>query len=201
MMDFSTASPNRIKSACEGEVTPITLSRDEQCATFAASDGSIHTATLEECTCTDFFMNLHGEQPCKHMIRLAMELGVMDNAGYTTSTEEAMSKLFIGRIKNFIKEAKLSDVLAVWPSMQQLLGSKGLPGSEANILECIGIPDLKASGLCQTKAKDRLVFSKDVKKELKYANSTIEGRIGSMILENMEITEVKDLIQRFYPHG
>ena len=62
----------RIKSAQSAKLTPISIDRDEMCGHFQGSYGSYDT-WLTECQCVDF---ARSQKPCKHIYRLAMELGV-----------------------------------------------------------------------------------------------------------------------------
>ena len=48
----------------------------------AGSSGVVYDTTLISCTCSDFTIQ-HGAQPCKHIIRLAMELDVLNENGMT----------------------------------------------------------------------------------------------------------------------
>ncbi len=67
----SDATIKRYASAKNAECTPIELHREESKGVFSGSHGQYIT-TLSECTCVDFYLQ---HQPCKHMYRLAMELG------------------------------------------------------------------------------------------------------------------------------
>lgn len=52
---------------------PLSISKDEQKGIFPGADRSIYETALDNCTCKDFgFRKL----PCKHMYRLAHELGL-----------------------------------------------------------------------------------------------------------------------------
>ena len=44
---------------------------------------STHVVTLTRCSCQDFNINNKREKPCKHIIRLGMELGIINNNGLT----------------------------------------------------------------------------------------------------------------------
>lgn len=48
-----------------------------------------YTVTLVRCTCQDFNMNLKCKKPCKHIIRLGMELGVINENGLTPAQQRA----------------------------------------------------------------------------------------------------------------
>ncbi|MDY0288565.1 MAG: hypothetical protein RBR15_07065 [Sphaerochaeta sp.] len=42
---------------------------------YASDNQSTYRTTLKKCECRDFFVNKKGKAPCKHMYRLAYELG------------------------------------------------------------------------------------------------------------------------------
>lgn len=70
----SQAQRNSFDRAKKAGCTPIELSKEDQYAKFSGDSG-IHTTTLSECSCPDFSTK---KLPCKHMYRLAMELGMID---------------------------------------------------------------------------------------------------------------------------
>lgn len=64
----------RIELAKKPELTPIEVDTTNMCACFSGSHGK-YTAFLGDCSCEDFRRN---RLPCKHIYRLAIELGVME---------------------------------------------------------------------------------------------------------------------------
>lgn len=60
----------RLTSAQKSECTPSSLDKEKQVGSFTGKHGS-YTASMYECTCVDF---MRRKLPCKHMIRLAIEL-------------------------------------------------------------------------------------------------------------------------------
>lgn len=75
-LDFasSDAAEERAKrelKAASAECTPISIEVDKQCGVFSGTSGVYHTR-IDECECVDFRRRKH---PCKHMYRLAYELG------------------------------------------------------------------------------------------------------------------------------
>src|SRR5262245_48330218 len=61
--------------ALESRCTPKSLNRDEATAVFQSSKGTgDYLTTLKSCGCSDF---LSRDLPCKHIYRLAFELGVL----------------------------------------------------------------------------------------------------------------------------
>ena len=78
-LEQSLSNPDqakRYKSALGVECTPISIDKDSGSGVFpSSSSGRSYRTTLDECTCPDFAMR---NMPCKHIYRLAMELGVID---------------------------------------------------------------------------------------------------------------------------
>ena len=65
----------RIESAKSAKMTPIRIDENDNFGYFQGSNGKYETF-LDECSCTDFIRN---KRPCKHIYRLAMELGLMNS--------------------------------------------------------------------------------------------------------------------------
>lgn len=64
----------RIKSAQSAKLTPIKIDVDDMYGYFQGSSGRYETF-LDYCPCGDF---IRSKLPCKHIYRLAIELGLMD---------------------------------------------------------------------------------------------------------------------------
>ena len=65
----------RIASATKSETSPSCVDREQQTAVFPGSSTTSYTTTLSSCSCMDFSRR---HLPCKHIYRLAMELGLID---------------------------------------------------------------------------------------------------------------------------
>ena len=77
----------RIKSAKAAKLTPQSIDTEAGSGIFKGSGKSPYNVTLKSCTCVDFIRN---KLPCKHIYRLALELGCME--GQTDSYQNgAMS--------------------------------------------------------------------------------------------------------------
>ena len=94
------ASPDqlkRIKSAQSADVTPDSIDVAAQSCAIKGSGKKPYTVTLSSCTCNDFSRR---HLPCKHIYRLAAELGLIDlpvksgaSKGNQFTLEEAISAL------------------------------------------------------------------------------------------------------------
>jgi NAD-dependent DNA ligase len=70
--------------AREKKCTPIKLDMEHQTAEFLGSGKAPYFTTLESCTCRDFSLR---QLPCKHMYRLAHEVGVYSLGTVERSTD------------------------------------------------------------------------------------------------------------------
>ena len=77
---------DRIKKAKEAVV--IDLNKDDRpSAVIQGKDGEQFCCYLDDCECKGFRIAYHGKSPCFHMIRLAMELEIINDEGRTTSQQ------------------------------------------------------------------------------------------------------------------
>lgn len=70
--------PEQIKRRLNGEKIKsdkITVQRENQTAEIVGSSGEIYNVSLAGCSCMDYYAK---KRPCKHMYRLADELGLSD---------------------------------------------------------------------------------------------------------------------------
>ena len=70
----------------------LSLDRDKPEAIFKASssrNGTTYTTTLQSCTCIDF-SKTRGAMPCKHILRLAGELGLFQSEHFTSEDTDYM---------------------------------------------------------------------------------------------------------------
>lgn len=83
-MDYDNILPSRVKNSKTTHI--ISIDPSVPCAEFLSSDkeSQYHT-TLEACECVSYFVNR--DTPCKHMVRLAMELGILDSNGFTPKSK------------------------------------------------------------------------------------------------------------------
>lgn len=81
--NYSAPDEGRIKRAKEVKVISSVTTGDCY-AVCKGSGGNEYRATLEGCECKDYFVS---RKPCKHMIRLAMLAGVINENGETPEQE------------------------------------------------------------------------------------------------------------------
>lgn len=95
----------RFSLAKKGECTPSKISNKDRLGNFIGSKGAIYATTLNNCSCVDFNRR---KLPCKHMYRLAIELGLI-----FADVEELKIKL------NSIKSLTFADAVSLIESLQQ----------------------------------------------------------------------------------
>lgn len=110
MFDKSLITENRLSSALKKDLTPLRLDKETAAAIFGGSGGNLYETSLDSCSCPDFAIQGFA-QPCKHMIRLAMELGEVPAEGMESDIEAARGKYYIGKARQFVKEANYLDFL------------------------------------------------------------------------------------------
>lgn len=76
----------RIITAKKSATTPTQIDKDAQTALFAGSGKSPYETTLNTCTCRDYFVR---RMPCKHIYRLAIELGILNEEAATGENKNA----------------------------------------------------------------------------------------------------------------
>lgn len=109
---------SNVKRACEAKLTPISVDFDAKTGVFPASKGSsTYTCSLDSCSCTDFAIN---HKPCKHMIRLAYELNIIDLPGVASSASAAQEKIDLAAVDDFVKNASLPVVIRTFKSLSNL---------------------------------------------------------------------------------
>lgn len=70
----------RLTSAQQSKTTPTSIDREHETGVFYGSGKDPYQTSLASCTCNDF---VRRKKPCKHIFRLAMELGII-GADYKT---------------------------------------------------------------------------------------------------------------------
>ena len=75
-----TDEEKRLASAQQSKTSPLSVDKEHETGVFYGSGKEPYQASLASCTCNDFVKR---KKPCKHIFRLAMELGIID-AAYKT---------------------------------------------------------------------------------------------------------------------
>lgn len=145
----STDQETRISSAQKAAVTPSSVDTATQAGILPGSGKAPYQTSLTGCSCADFKRR---KLPCKHMYRLAMELGIID--GPFSS----------GVNKN--KEFSLEEAVALLenlPDACQMYIMHSINGPENQLVDCSGdLAMLKESPLASllTPSVSQLISSK-----------------------------------------
>lgn len=67
----------RLASAQQSKTSPLSVNKEHETGVFYGSGKEPYQTSLASCTCNDFVKR---KKPCKHIFRLAMELGIIDVA-------------------------------------------------------------------------------------------------------------------------
>lgn len=104
-IDENDGQERRYERAMQAECTPDFVDREKKTAIFPARGGDEYETSLEECSCPDYEKREDGF-PCKHMYRLAMELGILNeefDSGLNINKQEGK---ILGRYDLLSPEAK-----------------------------------------------------------------------------------------------
>lgn len=82
--NWPTVDAGRAERAHKLKFISMNTEAAEPNAVFKGSGGE-YSSTLTGCTCPDFSININKRKPqaCKHMVRLAMECGILNENGLT----------------------------------------------------------------------------------------------------------------------
>lgn len=91
--NWGSVEAGRVSRALKVKVLSLDLHADDPSGIFVGSSGAEYTCTLEDCTCPDFSINERKgkRQPCKHIIRLGMEMGILNKDGRTHKEQDTFN--------------------------------------------------------------------------------------------------------------
>ena len=177
MFDKALVTESRFNSAMKKELTPLELSPDDQSGRFVGSEGNIYQTTLDNCTCADFAIQGY-TQPCKHMIRLAMEYNMISGAGRASDPEAIKGKYHLGRARQFIHVETLPKVIQFAKSLIAVVdGVPGIPGDAFS--SSMDLAMLSDAPFFSVKKNGAVKIEKAWKKEFENIMSVLRNRLGS----------------------
>lgn len=100
------AQQKRIASARSANTTPSSVDKNFQTAVFPGSGAIPYTTTLDSCTCVDFARR---KAPCKHIYRLAIELGLLDlsaKSGINKNNQKQMWYDVVSELENLTDKSQ-----------------------------------------------------------------------------------------------
>lgn len=192
---FSDIDPKRKKAALDGSLTPLEVRFDERSGQFASSDGSPHIATLHDCSCMDFRINLSQSSPCKHIIRLAMELGECDSEGMVTDQTAALAKHSAGVLEWNIRNIPISEAAELITICSALKNRKGIAFAP-DAFAFVGVPNIIEAGIAeQSKDGKKMTLSKAGRKVVATIETVFKNRVGGMIVDSIDKVETVEFLK------
>lgn len=121
-IDNHPEQKKRIASARSAKTTPDSIDTEHKTGIFPGSGKQPYITTLSSCTCVDF---VRRKLPCKHIYRLAIELGEMDltaDVGTNRNRELSLAAATDSNIKAALwggdKDLSQEDIDALWDDVR-----------------------------------------------------------------------------------
>ena len=184
MFDKTLITENRFASAKKKELTPLSLFPDEKSGRFVGSEGSIYTTTLDSCTCADFAIQGY-TQPCKHMIRLAMEYGEVPGNDRVTDPGAIKARYYLGRARQYVHDSAFPDVVKFASQISAVLNGDPDIAPDA-FSESMDLPDLFAAPFFSKNKNGAVKIERAYKKDWESILTTLRNRLGEEILYRLD---------------
>ena len=180
MFDRTLITENRLTSAKKKELTPLELFPDEKSGRFVGSEGNIYQTTLDNCTCPDFAIQGY-TQPCKHMIRLAMEYGEVAGSDRASDPEAIKARYYFGRARQFIHVAPLPEVVQFAGLIATVSGSD--PGIPTDAFSAsMDLAALSDAPFFSVKKNGSVKVEKSYKKDWENLLTILRNRFGTEVI-------------------
>ena len=180
MFDRTLITENRLASAKKKELTPLELFPDEKSGRFVGSEGNIYKTTLDNCTCPDFAIQGY-TQPCKHMIRLAMEYGEVAGSDRASDPEAIKARYYFGRARQFIHVAPLPEVVQFAGLIATVSGSDpGIPTDA--FFASMDLAALSDAPFFSVKKNGSVKVEKSYKKDWENLLTILRNRFGTEVI-------------------
>lgn len=173
---WQNTDERRTKSALSAEMTPLSLDAEAGNASFAGSS-EIYWTDLHKCTCMDFHINQNRSAPCKHMIRLSMELDLLPSEGKKDDVEAAQYRLALHKTKELVAAPDLLAAVKAGAFLKDLFvhGTATVPdtvGMETSPLRFFFVISGNTAKPIKTRKKDAVSLIK-----------AVEARLGEWLLD------------------
>lgn len=170
---------SRHKSALNKKETPLRIFTESNSGIFAGSDGSFYKTTLGDCTCPDFA--IQGRlQPCKHMIRLAMELGVIESEGMQSDRDAALVKYHLGSLRDFFKTGQMQQVIPVAQIFLSIVDGSAVSIPDDAFSASMDLASIGDCPLFEV-TSDAVRIVKKYEKEIQTPIATLKNRLGEEV--------------------
>ena len=188
MFDKSLITENRLSSALKKDLTPLRLDKETAAAIFGGSGGNLYETSLDSCSCPDFAIQGFA-QPCKHMLRLAMEMGEIPSEGMQTDIEAARGKYYLGKGKQYVKEAGYHDFLRFAKNFSEIyLFEKSVDDDAfADSLDAASVTDLP---WFKFQKNGKVKVDKKWAKDMQSLANAVAERLGAELMRRMDSEKV-----------
>ena len=183
MFDKSLITENRRISALKKDMTPLRIDRASSSGLFAGSSGSIYETNLDQCTCPDFAIQGFS-QPCKHMLRLAMELDLIPNDGMQSDIEAARAKYYVGCARDYCRDSLFNDFIRFSRAYLTLYRNGKIP--QDNIFcEVLDLTIIEECPLFKFAKNGNVSVQRKWAKECESIYTTISNRLGRELVDSL----------------
>ena len=181
MFDTSLITESRRASALKKDLTPLRIDQTDSAAVFPGSDGNMYETTLDACSCPDFAIQGFS-QPCKHMIRLAMEMNMISSDGMQSDLEAARGKYYSGLAKRIVKQSEIDQFIPFAIYFTRLATyDRSVPDNAfKNTLDVETVSDIP---FFKFKKNGTASIKKEWKKDVDSILTAIETRFGREMLD------------------
>lgn len=179
MFDRALITESRFASAKKKELTPLDLSPDDKSGRFVGSEGNIYQTTLDSCTCPDFAIQGY-TQPCKHMIRLAMEYGEVSGNDRASDPEAIRARYYLGRARQYIHVATLPEVVQFARLLNTVSNGSVVPLDAFS--DSMDLPILSDAPFFSVKKNGTVKIEKGYKKDWDNILTVLRNRLGTEVL-------------------
>ena len=180
MFDVSLITENRLSSALKKELTPLQIDRESSAAIFSGSGGKAYDTTLDHCSCPDFAIQGFS-QPCKHMIRLAMEVNKIPSDGMQTDIDAARGKYLSGKAKEIAKYAPI-EVFVPFTINFFRLAVYDVPVKDNVFSDSLGVATVSDIPFLKVKKDGSASVKKEWKKEVENILTALATRFGTEMI-------------------
>ena len=197
MFDIGLITENRMASAVKKDLTPLKIDRETRVAIFAGSGGKAYETTLDHCSCPDFAIQGFA-QPCKHMLRLAMELDEIPSDGMQTDLDAARGKYIAGKAKEIVKGADIEWFIPFAINFFRLAVYE-IPVKDDIFADTLDVATISDIPFFKVKKDGSATVKKEWKKDVESILTAIATRFGTEMM-GYAIND-KDFMAMIYKEG
>ncbi len=192
MFDFSSAEEKRIQRALSKDMTPASLDNESKTAIFLGSSGDLYNTTLEECTCTDFKVNLQSTFPCKHILRLGMELGIYPAENIKTDKQGVEHRYWEIKAANYVRHALITDAMDFVYILSFATTKEGLTLPEKHSYSDNTVQLLLSCPYLTRRSNGSIRIKQKI---LSQCETLLSNRIGKLALNALDFQPLRNILE------